>query len=156
LVSGATSESDAKRLFSMEKNVTWLSDTRFAIGTMEAQLMAQSARFYRAVAVHDDHKDADFRDGNQSSDRESSNIGGDLNRPDPRQAQHEQQENDKKTCFTILGDYPKTYFNIPPNLEHFSARANIRSRQGTHSRSEQSGSNHSKVKPFSTFIGSIT
>jgi hypothetical protein len=81
-LSWAISENDAERLLSMEKNVAGLDGTRFAIGTMGAKLMAETARFCPAPVICDNREDIDVMDGNESSDEESSDIGDDADSED--------------------------------------------------------------------------
>jgi hypothetical protein len=88
LISCATSESDAERVLSMEKNVAGLHGTRFSFRTMEARLRVQTADFSPAVANHIDGvltgtgDDEVVRAEYGSSDDESSEVGNDSDTED--------------------------------------------------------------------------
>jgi hypothetical protein len=88
LISCATSESDAERVLSMEKNVTGLHGTRFSIRTIEARFRAQTAHFSPAVpscvegALTGRGVDQDVRAESDNSDDEQSEVGDDSDTED--------------------------------------------------------------------------
>jgi hypothetical protein len=69
------------RWFSLVDTLRFISKPligiRFAIGTLEAGLRAQVARFSPVRTAHDDHEKAEGSDGDQIFDEESRDIGED-------------------------------------------------------------------------------
>jgi hypothetical protein len=80
-MSCAISESDAESLLCIERKMTEFHGMQFAISRVEARLRAATGLLF--PATHEEREHADAKDGNQSSDRESGDIGIDSDSEGP-------------------------------------------------------------------------